>query len=150
MNEGKSGDKLLDGEIFYTLSTKRAKPLKWRNIVSFRAIVTLLCGCLAALAVATSLNASEFKGPASFAQSTAAGSLLVAATNTCAYNSTTKRCGGTCPHGQTCVKKSGNECKCEPPVTYTCKYNSKTKTCGGTCPLGRTCKKVTVNICTCQ
>lgn len=110
----------------------------------FRAIVTLLCGCLAVLAVATSLSALELKGPVSLAQATTAA----AATDKCAYNPKTNRCGGICPKGQNCVKKSDKECGCETP--YTCAYNPKTKTCGGTCPKGQTCQKITSTNCTCK
>jgi hypothetical protein len=132
--------------------------------MSFREFVTLLCGCLIVLAIASTGTAQGL---------------------TCNYNVKTKTCGGSCPLGQTCAKIAGTSiCQCQLPPTcannpkgntcggkcppgqtcaklhpgsevcgcqqFTCGYNANTKTCGGTCPYGKTCKKDPATKCGCH
>jgi hypothetical protein len=90
--------------------------------MSFRALITLLCGCFIVTAAATN--------PVSAQQP------LVK----CGYNAETKTCGGFCLKFQTCTIKPGStQCSCQPVAANTCKYNETTKTCGGSCPEGTTC-----------
>ena len=86
--------------------------------MSFRAFATLLCGCLIALAAATSTVSAQ----------------------QCNFNDKTQTCGGTCPKGLVCTQLPGSKnCKCQPPIDNKCKFNEKTNICGGTCPEGRAC-----------
>jgi hypothetical protein len=91
-----------------------------RKLMSFRALVALLCGCFIVFAAATNtINAQQ-------------------PVLKCGYNAATKTCGGSCPKFQTCTIKPGStQCSCKAPEP--CGYNAKTKTCGGSCPPGRIC-----------
>jgi hypothetical protein len=100
-----------------------------RNIMSFRAFVTLLCGCLIVLAAATSTATAQ----------------------QCNYNAKTNTCGGTCPPGTVCLKIAGsNACKCQQMIDYSCQYNPEKKTCGGTCPKGQLCTMISGSACDCR
>jgi hypothetical protein len=106
--------------------------------MSFRAFVTLLCGCLIVFAAATS---------------TATAQMSPAKVQPCQNSAQTNTCGGICSLGQTCMKMAGsNKCGCQPVIVidYTCKYNPEKKTCGGTCPKGQGCIKDPVGICSCH
>jgi hypothetical protein len=84
---------------------------KRESVMTFRSFVSLLCGGLLLVAGATSISASEFKGPVSFAQ---AATNSTRAPSRCTLDQKTKKCGGTCPNkSQKCrVYYAPNICTC--------------------------------------